>query len=104
LHSGTIGLLAQRCRGPILSFTIVTCEPNQMLAELHNRMPVILPREHYDAWGDPANQDTGGAAGDAETLSGRRDARVSSGSAGLGNNDKQLVNPLQNLSIYVSNG
>lgn len=33
--------------------TIVTCEPNELLAKIHNRMPVILPRERYDEWLSP---------------------------------------------------
>ena len=36
--------------------TILTTDPNPLLARLHDRMPVILPAEHYDAWLDPANQ------------------------------------------------
>jgi putative SOS response-associated peptidase YedK len=32
---------------------IVTTEPNELVAEVHDRMPVIIPRERYDAWLDP---------------------------------------------------
>ncbi|TGQ83749.1 SOS response-associated peptidase [Mesorhizobium sp. M8A.F.Ca.ET.207.01.1.1] len=32
------------------SFGIVTCEPNSMMAKVHNRMPVILKREDYGRW------------------------------------------------------
>ncbi len=41
---------------PILSCTIITTEPNALLAQIHNRMPVILPPEAYDVWLDPAEQ------------------------------------------------
>jgi putative SOS response-associated peptidase YedK len=34
----------------IKSFTILTTEPNQLLAEIHNRMPVILPPDTYQEW------------------------------------------------------
>lgn len=34
--------------------TIITCAPNELMAEIHNRMPVILPREHEELWLDPA--------------------------------------------------
>lgn len=34
----------------IKSCTIITTEPNEMVAKLHNRMPVILPIESYDIW------------------------------------------------------
>ena len=41
----------------ILSCTIITTEPNHFVAEIHNRMPVILPPEHYQQWLDPDEQD-----------------------------------------------
>jgi putative SOS response-associated peptidase YedK len=28
-----------------------------LAAQVHNRMPVILPRDAYDVWLDPDNQD-----------------------------------------------
>lgn len=34
--------------------TILTTEPNDLVAELHNRMPVIIPRDAYGRWLDPA--------------------------------------------------
>jgi len=38
----------------IRSCTIVTTEPNQLMAPIHNRMPVILPPDAYAQWIDPA--------------------------------------------------
>ncbi len=38
--------------GVIDTATILTCEPNATVAPLHNRMPVILAPECYDAWLD----------------------------------------------------
>jgi putative SOS response-associated peptidase YedK len=35
------------------SAAILTTGPNALLAPLHHRMPVILPRELLDAWLDP---------------------------------------------------
>lgn len=32
------------------TFTIITCEPNHKLLELHDRMPVVLSREEANAW------------------------------------------------------
>jgi putative SOS response-associated peptidase YedK len=32
------------------TFTIVTTDANEMMSPLHNRMPVILGSEDYDAW------------------------------------------------------
>jgi putative SOS response-associated peptidase YedK len=38
---------------PLDTFTIITTSPNDVVAALHDRMPVILPPEHYDEWLDP---------------------------------------------------
>ena len=34
--------------------TLLTTTPNDLMVSIHNRMPVILPRDDYDAWLDPA--------------------------------------------------
>ena len=41
----------------LVSFAIITTEPNELIAQLHNRMPVVLKREHYQDWLDPENHD-----------------------------------------------
>ncbi|NJN82876.1 MAG: SOS response-associated peptidase [Caldilineaceae bacterium] len=33
--------------------TILTCEPNELVASLHNRMPVIVAPEDYEEWLGP---------------------------------------------------
>ncbi len=38
---------------PLETFTILTTEPNTLVAELHNRMPVIIPPQSFGAWLDP---------------------------------------------------
>lgn len=40
----------------VYSTTIITTEPNETIAKLHNRMPVILPPAAYEQWLDPAEQ------------------------------------------------
>ena len=35
---------------------IITTEPNELMAEIHNRMPVILPKDAWGLWLDPAVQ------------------------------------------------
>lgn len=40
----------------MLSCTIITTTPNQLLAEIHDRMPVILPGQAYEQWLDPAER------------------------------------------------
>ncbi len=47
---GPDGLLVETC-------TILTTTPNELLADVHNRMPAILPPEHYGLWLDPTMQD-----------------------------------------------
>jgi putative SOS response-associated peptidase YedK len=44
--------------GPeIRSCTIITTEANDLLRPVHDRMPVIMPKEDEDAWLDPAFHD-----------------------------------------------
>jgi putative SOS response-associated peptidase YedK len=38
----------------VRSCTIITTEPNELMASLHNRMPVILKPADYEQWLDPA--------------------------------------------------
>jgi putative SOS response-associated peptidase YedK len=38
---------------PLNTCTIITTEPNELMEEIHNRMPVILGRESFEAWLDP---------------------------------------------------
>ena len=44
---------------PLLTCTIITTRPNALVAPIHNRMPVILPRASYDSWIDPAEVPSG---------------------------------------------
>jgi putative SOS response-associated peptidase YedK len=56
--------LWERWWGPdgaeLRSCTIVTGEPNETVAPLHDRMPVILPPRVWADWLDPANDDLAG--------------------------------------------
>jgi len=61
LHGNKLFALAglwdywQSPTGEILeTCTILTVEPNTLIATIHNRMPLILPPEAYNAWLDPA--------------------------------------------------
>jgi putative SOS response-associated peptidase YedK len=44
---------------PVYSCTILTTTPNELVASIHDRMPVILPRAAYDRWLDPAEAKPG---------------------------------------------
>lgn len=39
------------------TFTIITCEPNELAARIHNRMPVIAKPADYRRWLDPTITD-----------------------------------------------
>jgi len=41
----------------IPSFTVLTCEPNDRLSDIHDRMPVILDASRHETWLDPDNED-----------------------------------------------
>lgn len=44
------------------SCTIITTEANEVMARLHDRMPVVLPPSTWEAWLDPGNDDLDGLA------------------------------------------
>jgi putative SOS response-associated peptidase YedK len=39
---------------PLRTVTLITGEPNELVAKIHNRMVVCLPEEKWDEWLDPA--------------------------------------------------
>lgn len=39
---------------PVRSVTLITGEPNTLVAPIHNRMVVMLPKDTWDLWLDPA--------------------------------------------------
>lgn len=43
--------------GPVLSCTIVTTTPNEFIAPIHNRMPVVLSQEAEALWLDPMTEE-----------------------------------------------
>ena len=51
-----------RWKGPsgkaLETFSILTTTPNAVTAAVHDRMPVIIPRDSYGTWLDPMNEDT----------------------------------------------
>ena len=42
---------------PLRSCSIITTSANERMSELHDRMPVILPRSAWDTWLDPGQHD-----------------------------------------------
>lgn len=47
---------------PLESCAIVTTDAADALRRIHERMPVVIPRERFAAWLDPANEDVGALA------------------------------------------
>ena len=45
-------------RSVLHSATVLTTSANGFMAPIHDRMPVLLERSSWDAWLDPANDDT----------------------------------------------
>jgi putative SOS response-associated peptidase YedK len=43
---------------PLVSCAIITTEPNAVMQRIHERMPVIIAPEDYDAWLDPRTSPT----------------------------------------------
>ena len=43
--------------GRVESCAFLTIGPNELMASIHDRMPLILPVEHWDTWLDPHVQD-----------------------------------------------
>lgn len=39
--------------GSILSFAVLTTQPNELMAPIHDRMPIVVPEEHFDRWLNP---------------------------------------------------
>lgn len=55
--AGLYDLWRQKEGGWLRSFTILTTEPNALVEPIHDRMPVILPREAHDLWLDASVDD-----------------------------------------------
>ena len=80
----------------IRSFTIVTTMPNALCAEIHNRMPVILPPEAWPAWlgEEPAEADQVKALLAPYPAEGMTMWPVSTRVGNVKNNDPSLIEPI----------
>jgi putative SOS response-associated peptidase YedK len=86
---------------PLMTYTIITCESNRLLAGVHNRMPVILTLENEERWlspDPPSLQDLAGILAPCPESS-----MVMIPVAGLVNNpsldDERLIRPLDSSSF-----
>jgi putative SOS response-associated peptidase YedK len=46
-------------REPLNTCTIITTQPNELVRPIHDRMPVIIPKDKERSWIDPLNRDRG---------------------------------------------
>ena len=58
--------------GVLRSCTIITCPANELVAPVHDRMPVILAPEDYERWLDPARIRNTNCSSPTRPLSWRR--------------------------------
>jgi putative SOS response-associated peptidase YedK len=40
----------RQARTELLTFTVITTDPNEVVQPMHDRMPVIIPERDYDRW------------------------------------------------------
>jgi putative SOS response-associated peptidase YedK len=83
-------------RERVRTCTIVTGEPNELVAGLHDRMPIVLPRAAWDAWLDPSNADSDALRGLLVPIGSEMMAEhpVSTLVNKVANNVPELVEPL----------
>ncbi|HVS27903.1 MAG TPA: SOS response-associated peptidase [Burkholderiales bacterium] len=82
---------------PVYTCTILTTEPNEFMAEVHNRMPAILKPDDYSEWLDPTYQNVDGlmsliSSGRAPKL---RAWPVSKLVNSPKNNNRKLIEPMR---------
>jgi len=85
-----------------LSFTIITCEPNALCAELHNRMPVVLAPDTWPMWLDeePADVPHLKALLAPYPADGMKCWPVSPRVGNVKNNDPSLIEPLAAAGVF----
>jgi len=87
--------------GRVESCAFLTTVPNELLEPIHDRMPVILPQEHWDSWLNPDLQD----ANELSNLllpyptSQMRVHPVSTLVNKPGNDERACIEPLKRLKI-----
>jgi putative SOS response-associated peptidase YedK len=93
--------LWDRWRSPlgeiIESCTILTTSSNSLVAEIHDRMPVILKPDDYDLWLDPGFRDTASLSGMLKPFDPTRMRRypVSTRVNQVQNDDAECAKPLE---------
>jgi putative SOS response-associated peptidase YedK len=86
--------------GPYKSCTIITTDASESVKDVHNRMPLILKPEAYDAWLDPGNKEPAKIEELLKTAYVKELKRypVSKLVNQVGNNKKECMEPLKESS------
>ncbi len=42
---------------PLLTFTVITTDPNELIESMHDRMPVIIEERNYERWLDTSDKE-----------------------------------------------
>jgi len=84
------------------SCTILTTPPNALVAELHDRMPAILPEDAYELWLDPGFGDIGSLSEILRPFDARRMSRyeVSNRVNRVENDDPACAEVVTPLSLF----
>ena len=99
VYAGIWSSWRDRSAGPdaprLLTCSVITTRANGVLAPIHDRMPVVLEREQWDAWLDPQADmgDLTELLGPAPEAAVER-YRVSTRANAVANNDPSLVEPI----------
>jgi len=86
--------------------TIITGRPNALVAEIHDRMPVVLPPETWGPWLDPANDEPGPLLGLLDVFPAEAMARhpVSTLVNTVANNLPECIAPLTTGAVEQDGG
>jgi putative SOS response-associated peptidase YedK len=79
-----------------LSFTIITCPPNELVKPIHDRMPLVLSPDTYASWLDPLVGEAGARALlDVPPVGDWRGVPVSTHVNKATNDDPQCIEPVE---------
>jgi len=78
------------------SCSIITMPPNSLMAKIHERMPMILPKGLYDEWIDPKITDMNTILGMINPIESKemRDIQVSTMVNAIRNNSEKNIEPI----------
>jgi putative SOS response-associated peptidase YedK len=87
--------------GELRSFTIVTGPASALVAPVHDRMPLALPRDQWAAWLDPGmDADTARAVLADAAMTGWTVERVSSWANSVDHDDPQCIAPDRQQQLF----